>query len=314
MGWQDRDYARIPSAAGPSRQVVGPGLLGGRSVVTTLIIINVVIYALESLFPPIGRFISGWQSGSAFDVTIHPGAFEMRADLVMRGQAWRLFTAQYLHAHLGHLFINMLVLHFLGRSLERMWSARKFFAIYTLCGLAGNIFYTILGSRGVIDPRMPAVGASGCIYGLLGIVAVLFPHATVYVYFLFPLKIRTAAYIFGGLALFSIMERGENYGGEACHLAGLVFGVWWAMKGDTWWSSTRWRVPVGPQGVRRKKPRGFAGKVAQRREDQETIDRILRKVYDGGIHSLSEHEKQSLQDATERQRQREREAGRIDRL
>lgn len=300
MGWQDRDYARIPSAAGPSRRVAGPGLLGGRSVVTTLIIINVAVYVLTSLGPSLEQYVYGL------------GA--MQAKAVMQGQVWRLFTAQYLHGGLGHLFINMLVLHFLGRSLERMWSARKFFTIYTLCGLAGNIFYTILGSRGVIDPRMPAVGASGCIYGLLGIAAVLFPHATVYVYFLFPLKIRTAAYIFGGLALLSIIERGANYGGEACHLAGMVFGVWWALKGDAWWSSTRWRVPVGPHRVRRKKARGFAGKVAQRREDQETIDRILRKVYDGGIHSLSEFEKQSLQDATERQRQREREAGRIDRL
>ncbi len=232
----------------------------------------------------------------------------------MHGQVWRLFTAQYLHGGLGHLFINMLVLHFLGRSLERMWSARKFLAIYTLCGLAGNIFYTILGSRGVIHPQMPAVGASGCIYGLLGIVAVLFPQATVYVYFLFPIKIRTAAYIFGGIALFSILERGDNYGGEACHLAGLVFGVWWAMKGDAWWASTRWRLPARPQRIRRAKRRGFGGKVVQRRQDEETIDKILKKVYDGGIHSLTDSEKQALQEATERQRQREREAGRIDRL
>ncbi|MHC4698660.1 MAG: rhomboid family intramembrane serine protease, partial [Planctomycetota bacterium] len=181
---------------------------------------------------------------------------------------------------------------------------------------AGNIFYTILGSRGVIHPQMPAVGASGCIYGLLGIVAVLFPHATVYIYFLFPLKIRTAAYIFGGIAVFSILERGTNYGGEACHLAGLVFGVWWAMKGDAWWSSTQWRIPAKPRRTRRAKPRprGFSAGVAQRRQDEETIDKILRKVYDGGIHSLTDGEKRALQEATDRQRQREREAGRTDRL
>ncbi|MFQ5592157.1 MAG: rhomboid family intramembrane serine protease [Phycisphaerae bacterium] len=314
MGWQDRDYARDHLDRGRAKySSAGPRLVGG-SIVTTLIVVNVVVYVLELLFPPIGAFISGSQSLSPFGPTIHPGAFEMRADLVMRGQIWRLLTAQYLHGGLWHLFINMLVLHFLGRPLERLWPARRFFAIYTVCGLAGNVFYTILASRGVINPRTPAVGASGCIYGLLGIVAVLFPHATVYVYFLFPLKIRTAAYIFGGLAFLTILERGANYGGEACHLAGLVFGVWWAMRGDAWWASTRWGLPGRRPRLRRPKPRGFARKIAQRREDQETIDRILRKVYDGGIHSLTDRERTALQEATERQREREREAGRIDRL
>ena len=66
--------------------------------------------------------------------------------------------------------------------------------------------------------------------------------------------------------------------------------------------------------ARRAKPQGFAAKIAQRREDEETIDRILKKVYEGGVHSLTEPEKKALQAATERQRQRDREAGRIDRL
>jgi hypothetical protein len=37
-----------------------------------------------------------------------------------------------------------------------------------------------------------------------------------------------------------VIERGANYGGEACHLAGLAFGVWWALHGDEWWSNSDW--------------------------------------------------------------------------
>ena len=300
MGWQDRDYARGAAGGGPPRYVAGSGLMRGRSIITTLIIVNVVVYLLGSMNPSFGKLLYGY------------GA--MQANAVMHGDLWRLITAQYLHAGTGHLLINMLVLHFLGRPLERMWSKQRLFTIYTLCGLAGNIFYTILGSRGIIEEWMPAVGASGCIYGLLGIVAVLFPQATVYLYFLFPIKIRTAAFIFGGIAFFSIVQRGHNYGGEACHLAGLVFGVWWAWKGDAWWATTRWRLPRRRPKAKWAKPTRFAKKVTERREDQETIDSILKKVYDGGIHSLSDREKQALQAATERQRQREKEAGRTDRL
>lgn len=297
MGWQDRDYARATS--GPTWSTIRPGRLIGGSIVTTLIVINVVIYVLAQL------------STTAEHYFYELGAMQARA--VLNGHIWRLFTAQYLHGGIGHLFINMLVLHFLGRSLERMWSTKKFFIVYTLCGLFGNIFYTILGARGVIDPLMPAVGASGCIYGLLGIVAVLFPQATVYIYFLFPMKIRTAAMIFAGISLLTILERGSNYGGEACHLSGLIFGVWWAMKGDAWWSRTQRSIP-GFNKIRRSTPKGFKAKIVQKRADEETIDRILKKVYEGGVHSLTEKEKNDLKDATERRQQRDAKMGRIDRI
>ncbi|MCH8150332.1 MAG: rhomboid family intramembrane serine protease, partial [Planctomycetes bacterium] len=194
------------------------------------------------------------------------------------------------------------------------WSPKRFLTIYTLCGLAGYVFFTILGNAAVIHPETFAVGASGCIFGLLGIAAVLFPTATVYLYFLFPIKIRTAAYIFGAIALYSLITRGSNYGGEACHLAGLGFGVWWAMKGETWWATKRFRMPLRRSASKSARPKGFTARVAERRADAETIDRILRKVYDGGIHSLSDAEKKALQEATDRQQKREQEAGRVDRL
>ncbi len=314
MGWQDRDYASRPVHPGPAYRTARPGFPWGGSIVTTLIIINVAIFAAGALFPGIHDLLHGTDRATPFGVQSIAGWAELRADQVMHGQVWRLITAQYLHAGMWHLFFNMLVLHFLGRPLERMWSPRKFFTIYTLCGLAGNVFYTALAVQGAIPTWMPAVGASGCIYGMLGAVAVLFPTATVWVYFLFPMRIRTLAFVLAGIAFLSIVTRGQNFGGEACHLAGLAFGVWWAMKGDAWWSSTRWRIPRGRGRARRVKPSKFEAKIAERQADQETIDRILRKVYDGGIHTLTEREKRALQEATDRQRTREAQAGRVDRL
>jgi membrane associated rhomboid family serine protease len=305
MSFHDRDYARGGASGGggyspydgPSYRYTGgrPSYLIQGSVVTTLIAINVVVFLLAAINPKLQELIYG------FGV--------MQAEAVMHGQVWRLVTAQYLHAGMGHILFNMIALHFLGRPLERMWSARRFFGIYTMCGLAGNIFYTILGSKGVIPAQMPAVGASGSIYGLLGIVAVLFPTATVYVYFLFPIRIRTAAYIFGAIAVFSIIVRGSNYGGEACHLAGLLFGVWWALHGDKWWSETEWRFLPRKRDRYRSagdasgnpNPGGWARKVQGDQADQQTVDRILKKVYDQGIHSLSEQEKRVLRAATDRQ-------------
>ena len=287
MGWQDREYAR-PTVRRFS--VPGGALLRGRSVVTILIVINVVIYFSGAFSRTLEHYIYGYGV--------------LQAQAVFKGQLWRLLTAQYLHANEWHLFLNMLGLHFLGRPLAQMWSARRFFWIYTACGLAGNIFYTLLAAKGVINPHQFAVGASGCIYGLLGIVAVLFPQATVFVYFLLPIKIRTAAAIFGAIALFSIVQRGQNYGGEACHLAGLIFGVWWAMKGQQWWDTSEWRwKPKRRSSVRQTE--SFQRRMAAQQADNTLVDQILDKVRQEGLNSLTEREKQALHEATVRQRQRD---------
>lgn len=286
MGWEDRDYARPqrPRTIFGSAEAGGIPLIGG-SIVTTLIAVNVAV-SLLVFYTPIGKYLYG--------------AFVMRPDLVQKGQLWRLVTAQYLHAGWGHLLLNMIGLHFLGRALEQIWSVRRFMFVYTLCGAFGYIFYTF-----IVEPTRPAVGASGSLYGLLGIVAVMFPAATVYVYGLFPIRIRTAAVIFGLISFFSIQMKSTNFGGEACHLAGLIFGVWWGMRGDEWWSHTEWRFlphsrPRVRATVHSAAPPGPFAKSPPRSEDQATVDRILAKIGLQGMDSLSDSEKSMLKDATER--------------
>lgn len=237
MSLQDRDYmdyASVEPVLPVGRR--GDQFLGGWGIVNVLIAVNVAVFVLAAFFPAVAGFLYGDPARGRM------GQADLVPHAVMKGQVWRLFTAQYLHSldFIIHILFNMIALHFLGRPLERMWSARKFFVIYTLCGLFGNAFYVYLSYRGVIPRLMPAVGASGCVYGLLGIVAVLFPDAKLYIYFLFPVRIRTAAIFLAVLAFITVQTRGGNYGGEACHLAGLVFGVWWAAYGDRWWSSTEW--------------------------------------------------------------------------
>ena len=307
MGWQDRDYARPIGGRGgsfgmpPGGRMMPMGF--GRDIVTTLIIINVAVFVVENLVPALGGLIYAY------------GA--LRTDLVIKhGFIWQLFTAQYLHAGIGHLLFNMLALYYLGGMVARLWSPRRFFAVYTVCGLAGNLFYVLLGQSGYIHPAMPAVGASGCIYGLLGIAAVMFPRDTLYIYGIFPVRIRTLAIVLGFVAFFVVQTRGSNYGGQACHLAGLVFGIWWAARGDHWWNTTTWRLPRFLSSRKGGSPHrsSFTKKVQQRRVDQETIDNILRKVHDVGLHSLTEAEKRLLTEASERQQKRDDAAGRVDRL
>jgi membrane associated rhomboid family serine protease len=351
MGWQERDYAREAGGGTGSDYGSWRGAAPGGRIVRNLIIANVVVYVLcyviiTPLTPilcgsaPTGRAVMTDQ-GPRLVVDHHPGYCDMVTTKVLHGQVWRLFTSQYLHANQTHIIFNMIGLYFLGQALERKWSTRKFFAVYTLSGICGNLLFMAAGTLGWISMQVPAaravlgeaaanhlyqlmfspaVGASGCILGLLGAAAVLFPHAEVYVYMLFPIKIRTAAILFAVGYAFNIYRQGDNYGGDLCHMAGLAFGAWWAWRGDRWWETRR--LGTVTQTIPPPRAEVWSGvgqgpwrqKVESRVADEETVDRILTKVREGGIATLSEQEKRTLLDATARLREADARAGRVDRL
>ncbi len=295
MAWRDREYARESDFPGTFRRVPARSPLAGRGVVTILIWTNIAVFFLTML--------TGGTNGVYGSPITEWMAFHTPS--IMRGQIWRLITSQYLHWTPMHLFFNMLGLHFLGRQLERDWGPRQFFAVYTICGLVGNFFLLALTLIGWFDPNAPAAGASGCVLGLLGAAAVRYPHAEVLIYFLFPIKIRTAALIFAGLYAVNIYTGGQNAGGDACHIAGLGFGAWWAYRGEAWFNRRSWHMPRFRSRKPYRRPAApstFQSRVEQRRTDAVTVDRILKKVYESGIHSLTEAEKTALREATERQK------------
>ncbi len=326
MTWQDRDYARPVPPPHMGRSVGGPRTW---SLVTTLIVINVGVYLVRGWAPSATypalvaardrtdpRHVVVVEQRVAADAPFALGA--MHTERVLHGQVWRLITSQYLHANGMHVFLNMLGLYFFGPPLERGWGRKTFFAVYTLAGLCGNLLLLALGVIGWINPYLPAVGASGCILGLLGACAVLFPHAEVWVYMLFPLKIRTAALIMAAGFVYNMWQQGANYGGDACHLAGLAFGAWYARWGAAWWAVRGSRLGdrlLGSRGdVTKPRSTQWQKKMDQRRADADLIDELLAKVYEGGLHSLTPSERKALTEATERARQQEQSAGRTDRL
>lgn len=282
---------------------MGGGLLRGRSVVSVLIWVNIAVFAATMLTIQSGGFAGARGGGDVFSSPVFR-ALAMHADNVRHGEVWRILTAQYLHWSFWHIFMNMLGLHFLGRALERDWGPRRFFAIYTIAGTLGMIVLSILTWMEWL-PYGPAAGASGCVLGLLGAAAVLYPNAVVYIQFFLPIKIRTAAYIFAALYALNLFQVGPNAGGDACHLAGLLFGAWWAYRGQSWWERAGWRWSQAAGRPKRVHVRRFTPEFEQRVADTATIDAILKKVYDGGLHSLSESEKRALREATERQRANE---------
>jgi len=132
---------------------------------------------------------------------------------------WTLITSVFLHADFNHLLFNMFALFFFGSYLERLLGSNRFLIIFISAGIVGNIGYFVTASNNMI----PAIGASGAAYGLMGTLVVLAPFMSVYIWGLLPVPmiILTAVYAFIdviGLSAPSGIAHGA-------HLAGLIVGI-----------------------------------------------------------------------------------------
>ena len=82
-------------------------------------------------------------------------------------QVWRLFSAIFVHIGWEHFIVNMLSLYYLGRQVEEIFGSKKFFFLYLLSGMMGNLFVF------VFSPKSLAVGASTSLYGLFAAIIVI---------------------------------------------------------------------------------------------------------------------------------------------
>lgn len=83
------------------------------------------------------------------------------APLVDAGEYWRLFTANFLHIGLSHIFVNAYSLVILGREVEALFGWRRFLALYLLTGLSGAVFSYLF-------THDLSAGASTALFGLFG--------------------------------------------------------------------------------------------------------------------------------------------------
>lgn len=87
------------------------------------------------------------------------------------GGALSNVTAMFLHGSVLHLAGNMLPLWVFGRRVEDACGPWRFLAFYLLAGTWSHILFTIV----LHDSRIPGIGASGAIFGLMGAYLLLYP-------------------------------------------------------------------------------------------------------------------------------------------
>ncbi len=122
--------------------------------IAALLLINILIWvAMEGQGGSMDRLVL-----LTFGASHAPSIFE--------GQWWRLITALFIHIGAKHLLANSGALLVLGPFTLGAWGVGRFYGMYLLSGVAGNIFSLAISPT----PALKA-GASGAILGLLGILA-----------------------------------------------------------------------------------------------------------------------------------------------
>ncbi|MEA1885199.1 MAG: rhomboid family intramembrane serine protease [Thermotogota bacterium] len=122
----------------------------------SILVLNAVMYLLTVILGS-GNIWNGGSTGTLIQFGAQYGP------LVASGEWYRLITANFLHGGLMHIFFNSYALFYFGIVVEKIYSSQKFIFIYLISGVVGNlltqVFYT----------NVPSVGASGAIFGLVGL-------------------------------------------------------------------------------------------------------------------------------------------------
>ncbi len=150
---------------------------------------------------------------------------------------FQLITYMFMHGGFWHIFFNMFSLYMFGSVIESYWGGKKFFLYYMICGIGAGLINELVmylqiafaETPGLVEAainRVPTVGASGAIYGLLLAYGMMFPNNVLQ--FVFPpiaMKAKWMVIIFGAIELLSgLSGRGGNVAHFA-HLGGMIFGI-----------------------------------------------------------------------------------------
>jgi membrane associated rhomboid family serine protease len=149
-------------------------------------------------------------------------------------QSSNILTSMFLHGSWMHLIGNMWFLWLFGNNIEDSMTRPRFIVFYLVCGLAAALAQVVIEP----DSRIPMVGASGAISGVMGGYLVLYPRVRVYTLVPLGFFITSIALPAWGMLIYWMFLQlaggvtgifSDAAGGVAfwAHIGGFVAGVVW---------------------------------------------------------------------------------------
>ena len=246
------------------------------SGVKLLVIINIIVFILTEL--------SG-QRNMLFS------SFGLVPNQVWTNfKVWQLFTYLFVHGGFLHIFFNMFVLWMFGKDLEIQWGKNEFLLFYFTCGIGAGLM-TVLFS---INSIVPIVGASGAIYGLLVAYGFTYPNRMVYLYGLFPLKVKYMVLGLGVIAFFASLSANQSNVSHITHLSGMIIGVLYIYFILNWKNIKMEYYRLRLKNLKQKTSAQNDEEVLMNKK----VDDILDKLNASGWDSLTEQEEKYLTQAS----------------
>ena len=207
-------------------------------VTYTLIALNVWVFATLASSPNYVQTVMQWG--------FIPGEFNPST----------LITCLFLHGDFFHLLGNMWFLYLFGDNVESRCGHFKFLSAYLLAGVAGDLSHFAFFSNSMV----PTIGASGAVFGVMGMYLFFFPANRVkLVYWIFILIGTISVRAIWVIGIFALMEvlysRMQTMGGvesgvgHLAHSGGFLCGAatatfytaagWVRSDGANLWSHLR---------------------------------------------------------------------------
>jgi len=287
-----------------------------------ILIVNAAVFVLQNvlqLFFGMNGLLQGRGGGGSFLLDW----FALTETNLLQGKIWTLLTYSLFHGSLFHLFVNSLLIFFIGRIVETLAGSAALLKIYLLSVFLGGVGWAIVHLASASIFPAPVIGASGGAMGILIYFCLLRPNEpiTLLLFFILPVTVLPKWVAWGvlGIELFGLVasEIGpmSDFIAHSAHLGGMAGGFLF-FKFEPWFRrlslpkirlgetserkapKPRYKVNVSTKPkapASRKKMRSGEGSKDLRTE----IDRILDKINADGFGSLSEDERQTLNKAKE---------------
>jgi len=187
------------------------GFLRNLSITNWILIINIALFFLFYILIAVNKSFIDF-------IALQP------ASILQGKYLWTLLASMFMHASISHLLVNMISLFFMGNFLEKIIGRKRYLLFYFISGLVASLFFIFLSFVFKDDMAKYAVGASGALFGIGGLLAVLIPKLPVLVFFIIPMPLWIAIVIL----MFGVWIISYFTGlpiGNTAHLGGLVAGL-----------------------------------------------------------------------------------------
>jgi rhomboid family protein len=160
-----------------------------------------------------------------FQVKIFGGSAHGPLDTLTVPEGYTLLTYMFLHGDIIHLSSNMLFLWVFGDNIEDAMGHIKYLVFYLICGVSAGLAHALM----LPTSKLPLIGASGAVAGVIGAYLILHPRVRVWVlaFRFIPLRI-SAAWVLGVWVITQLVMVLVNDSDQVAwwaHIGGVVTGA-----------------------------------------------------------------------------------------